>query len=104
MYFHAISFADLKTMFGAVQYAGYHWPLVSLFALPILFWFVVLACATFALTAKKYDVHSDDPEDAKRIVLGIADTKQRWLTRGLYVLMGSFAVLFVDIFLFLGAR
>ncbi len=104
VYFHAISFADLKIVFGSVRYFDYHWLLVSLFSLPILLWFMVLGCATFALTTKPYTVHPEKPEDAKRVFEEIANTKQRWLMRGLYILMASFVVLFVDIYLFLGAR
>jgi hypothetical protein len=103
VYFHALSFADLKTVFGVVPYATVHWLLVSLFSAPILLWFMVLGCATMTLTTKSYTVHPDDPEDAKRIFEEIADTKQRWLIRGLRLLMVSFVVLFVDIYLFLGA-
>lgn len=104
VYFHAISFADLKTMFSAAQYANYHWLLVSLFSAPILLWFVVLGCATMTLITKTYKVHPDEPEDAKRVFEKIANTKQRWLMRGLYILMVSFVVLFVDIYLFLSAK
>lgn len=104
VYFHAISFADLKTMFGAALYADYHWLLVTLFSMPILLWFMVLGCATLVLTTKAYTAHPEEPEDAKRVFEKIANTKQRWLMRGLYLLMVSFAVLFVDIYLFLGGR
>ncbi|VVB91889.1 Uncharacterised protein [uncultured archaeon] len=104
VYFHAISFADLKIVFGSVRYYDYHWQLVSLFSLPILLWFVVLACATLVLTTKTYTVHPEEPEDARRVFEQIASTKQRWLMRGLYILMVSFVVLFVDIFIFLGAK
>jgi len=100
VYFHAITFSDLKTMFGMPD----HWLLVSLFSAPILLWFMVLGCATMVLMTKSYNVHPDDPEDARRIFEEIADTKQRWLVWGLRMLMVSFVVLFVDIILFLGAR
>lgn len=103
VYFHAISFADLKIIFASPRYFDYHWMLVFLFSLPILLWFAVLACATLVLTTKTYSVHPDEPEDAKRIYLRIADTKQTWLMRGLYILMASFVVLFVDIFFYLAA-
>ncbi len=104
VYFHAISFADLKIVFGSVRYYGYHWLLVFFFSLPILLWFVVLACAALVLMTKTYTVHPEEPEDARRVFEQIASTKQRWLMRGLYILMVSFVVLFVDIFIFLGAR
>ena len=104
VYFHAISFADLKTAFGVAPYANFHWLLVSLFSAPILMWFMVLGCATMALTTKLYTIHPDNPEDAKRIFEEIADKKQRWLVWGLCFLMLSFVILFVDIYLFLGAR
>lgn len=103
VYFHAISFADLKGVFRVAQYANVHWLFVSLFSAPILMWFMVLGCATMALTTRSYTVHPDNPEDAKRIFEQIAVTKQRWLVRGLRILMVSFVVLFVDIFFFLGA-
>jgi hypothetical protein len=102
VYFHAITFSDLKTMFDAASYD--HWLLVSLFSAPILLWFMVLGCATVVLMTKLYTVHPEDPEDARRVIEGIADTKQRWLVWGLRMLMASFVLLFVDIFLFLGAR
>jgi len=101
VYFHAISFADPNTIFGT---ADYHKGIVILFSLPILLWFVVLACATMVLITKPFNVHPDEPEDAKRIFEEITNTKQRWLMRGLYLLMVSFVILFVDIYLFLGAR
>ncbi len=104
VYFHAISFADLKIVFGSVKYYDYHWLITTLFSLPILLWFIVLACATLVLTTKTYTVHPEEPEDARRVFEQIASTKQHWLMRGLYVLMVSFVVLFVDIFIFLGAR
>ena len=102
VYFHAITFSDLKTMFDVASYD--HWLLVSLFSAPILLWFMVLGCATMVLMTKSYTVHPDDPEDARRIIEGIADTKQRWLVWGLRMLMVSFVLLFVDIIIFLGAR
>jgi hypothetical protein len=101
VYFHAITFSDLKTMFDVASYD--HWLLVSLFSAPILLWFMVLGCATMVFMTKSYTVHQEDPEDARRIIEGIADTKQRWLVWGLRMLMASFVLLFVDIFLFLGA-
>ena len=104
VYFHAISFADLKIMFGSVRYFDYHWLLVSLFSLPVLLWFMVIGCATMALMTKAYTVHPDEADDARRVIEKMANTKQRWIMRGLYVLMASFVVLFVDIVLFLGAR
>ncbi len=99
VYFHAITFSDLKTMFDMSD----HWLLVSLFSAPILLWFMVLGCATMVLMTKSYTVHPDDPEDARRIIEEIADTKQRWLVWGLRMLMVSFVLLFVDIIIFLGA-
>jgi hypothetical protein len=102
VYFHAITFSDLKTMFDVAPTV--HWLLVSLFSAPILLWFMVLGCATMVLMTKSYTVHPDDPEDARRIIEVIADTKQRWLVWGLRMLMVSFVVLFVDIIIFLGAR
>jgi hypothetical protein len=88
-------------MFDVASYD--HWLLVSLFSAPILLWFVVLGCATIALMTKSYTVHPDDPKDVRRIIEAIADTKQRWLVWGLRMLMASFVLLFVDIFIFLGA-
>jgi len=102
VYFHAITFYDLKTMFDVASYDL--WLFVSLFSAPILLWFMVLGCATMVLMTKSYNVHPDDPEDARRIFEGIADTKHWWLVWGLRMLMVSFVVLFVDIILFLGAR
>ncbi len=104
VYFHAISFADLKIMFSSVRYFDYHWLLVSLFSLPVLLWFIVIGCATMVLITKAYTVHPEEPEDAKRVIEDMANSKQRWLMRGLYVLMASFVVLYLDIVLFLGAR
>ncbi len=104
VYFHAISFADMRVVFGSAKYFDYHWLLVSLFSAPILLWFAVLGCATLVLTTKTYKVHPEEPEDAKRVFEKIASAKQRWLMRSLYILMVSFVVLFVDIFIFLGAR
>jgi hypothetical protein len=101
VYFHALSFSDVKTIFGIERYASMHGLIVALFSAPILLWFMVLGCATLALTTKKYLAHPDDPEEAKRIFEEIADAKQRWLVRGLRLLMVSFAVLFVDIVLYL---
>ena len=103
VYFHAISFADLKIMFGSVKYFNYHWLLVSLFSLPVLLWFMVIGCATMALMTKAYTVHPEEPEDARRVIEDMANAKQDWLIHGLYVLMVSFVVLFVDIVIFLGA-
>jgi hypothetical protein len=103
VYFHALSFSELKTMFGVAASVNVHWLLVALFSAPVLLWLMVLGCATLALTTKKYIGHPDDPEDARRIFEEIANTKQRWLLWGLRLLMVSFAVLFVDIVLFLGA-
>ncbi|VVB56184.1 Uncharacterised protein [uncultured archaeon] len=99
-----ISFADLKIMFSSVRYFDYHWLLVSLFSLRVLLWFIVIGCATMVLITKAYTVHPEEPEDAKRVIEGMANSKQRWLMRGLYVLMASFVVLFLDIVLFLSAR
>ncbi len=104
VYFHAISFADLKPMFEMTRYASLHWLLVLLFSAPILLWLMVLLFAIRALTTKSYTVHPDDPEDAKRIIDEIAGTKQRWVVRGLWLLMGSFVLLFLNIFLFIGMR
>ena len=103
VYFHAISFADLKIMFGSVKYFDYHWLLVLLFSLPVLLWFMVIGCAAMVLITKAYTVHPEEPEDAKRVIEDMANSKQRWLMRGLYVLMASFVVLYLDIVLFLGA-
>ena len=102
VYFHALSFSELKTMFGMAASVNVHWLLVALFSVPVLLWFMVLGCATLALMTKKYRGHPDDPEDAKRTFEEIADTKQRWLVWGLRLLMVSFVVLFVDIVLYLG--
>lgn len=102
VYFHALSFSELKTMFGTAASVNVQWLLVALFSAPVLLWFMVLGCATLALTTKKYLGHPDDPEDARRTFEEIADTKQRWLVRGLRLLMVSFVVLFVDIVLYLG--
>ena len=104
VYFHAISFADLKIMFGSARYFDYHWLLVFLFSLPVLLWFIVIGCAAMVLITKAYTVHPEEPEDAKRVIEDMANSKHRWLMRGLYVLMASFVVLFLDIVLFLGAR
>lgn len=104
VYFHAISFADLKLMFGSARYFDYHWLLVTLFSLPVLLWFMVIGCATMVLMTKPYTVHPEEPDDAKHVIEDMANTKQQWLMRGLYILMASFVVLFVDIVVFLGAR
>ena len=103
VYFHAISFADLKIMFGSVRYLDYHWLLVFLFSLPVLLWFIVIGCSAMVLITKAYTVHPEESEDAKRVIEDMANSKQRWLMRGLYVLMASFVVLYLDIVLFLGA-
>ena len=104
VYFHALSFADLDIPSGATETATQHWLLAILFAAPVLLWLIVLGCAAMVLATKPYTVHPDDPEDAKHVFRRIADTKQRWLTWGLRILMISFAVLFVDVFIFLGVR
>jgi len=104
VYFHALSFADHDILSGAAENATQHWLLAILFSAPVLLWLMVLGCAAMVLTTKSYTVHPDDPEDAKQIFERIADTKQCWLTRGLRVLTVSFAVLFIDIFIFLGAK
>ncbi len=104
VYFHALSFADPNTLSGAAENAALHLLLAILFSAPVLLWLMVLGCAAMVLTTKSYTVHPDDPEDAKDTFERIADTKQRWLTQGLCALMVSFAVLFIDIFIFLGAR
>jgi len=104
VYFHALSFADQDILSGAAENAAQHWLLAILFSAPVLLWLIVLGCAAMVLATKPYTVHLDDPEGAKQIFGRIADTKQRWLTWGLRVLMVSFAVLFLDIFIFLGAR
>ena len=103
VYFHALSFADQDIISGAAENAALHWLLAILFSAPVLLWLIVLGCAAMVLATKPYTVHPDDPEDAKHIFGRIADTKQRWLTGGLRVLMVSFAVLFLDVFIFLGA-
>jgi len=102
VYFHALSFADPDILSGAAANAAQHWLLAILFSAPVLLWLMVLGCAAMVLATKPYAVHPDDPEDAKQIFERIADTKQRWLTWGLRVLMVSFAVLFLDVFIFLG--
>ena len=84
--------------------AALHWLLTILFSAPVLLWLIVLGCAAMVLATKPYMVHPDDPEDSKQIFEKIADTKHRWLTRGLRIPMISFAVLFIDVFIFLGAR
>ena len=104
VYFHALSFADQDILSGAAENAALHWLLAILFAAPVLLWLIVLGCAAMVLATKPYTVHPSEPEDAKHIFEKIADTKQRWLTRGLLALMVSFAVLFLDVFIFLGAR
>jgi hypothetical protein len=104
VYFHAIYVADLKLMSGSLAYYDVKGLLVFLFSLPFLLWFMVIGCATMALMTKAYTVHPDEAEDAKRVIEKMANTKHRWLMRGLYILMASFVVLFVDIYLFLGAR
>jgi hypothetical protein len=75
VYFHAISFADLKIMFGSVRYFDYHWVLVSLFSLPVLLWFMVIGCATMVLMTKAYTVHPDEPEEARRVIENMAKTR-----------------------------
>ncbi len=102
VYFHAIPLADPDILSGAAENAALHWLLAILFSAPVLLWLMVLGCAAMVLTTRPYTVHPDDPEDAKQIFGGIVDTKQRWLTRGLCILMVSFAVLFIDVFIFLG--
>ena len=104
VYFHALSFADPDILSGAAENSALHWLLAILFSAPVLLWLIVIGCAAMVLATKPYTVHPDDPEDAKDVFEKIADTKQRWLTGGLRVLMVSFAVLFVDVFIFLGAR
>jgi len=104
VYFHALSFADQDILSGAAENAAQHWLLVILFSAPVLLWLMVLGCAVMVLATKPYTVHPDDPEDAKAHFEKIVDTKQRWLTRGLRILMVSFAVLFLDVFIFLGVR
>jgi len=104
VYFHALSFADQDILSGAAENTTQHWLLAIIFSAPVLLWLIVLGCAAMVLATKPYTVHPDDPEDAKQIFVRIADTKQRWLTGGLRVLMVSFAVLFLDVFIFLGAR
>ncbi len=91
-------------MSGAAENAAQHWLLAILFSAPVLLWLMVIGCAAMVLATRPYTVHPDDPEDAKAHFEKIADTKQRWLTWGLRILMVSFAVLFVDVFIFLGAR
>jgi hypothetical protein len=91
-------------MFSAAQYANFHWLLcISFFGADSLFWLIVLSCATMAHTTKTYKVHPDEPEDAKWVFEKIANTKQRWLMCGLYILMAAL-VLFVDIYLFLWTK
>ena len=75
----------------------------TIFSAPILRWLIVLGCAAMVLATKPYAFHPDDPEDAEQIFGRIADTKQHRLARGLRVLVISFAMLFPDIFIFLGA-
>ena len=104
IYFHALSFADQDILSGAAENAALHWLLAILFSAPVLLWLIVLGCAAMVLATKPYTVHPDDPEDAKHIFEKIADTKQRWLTRGLHILMVSFAVLFLDVFIVLGCE
>ena len=104
VYFHALSFADQDILSGAAENATQHWLPAILFAAPVLLWLIVLGCAAMVLATKPYTVHPNEPEDAKHIFEKIADTKQRWLTRGLLALMVSFAVLFLDVFIFLGVR
>ena len=104
IYFHALSFADPDILSGAAENSALHWLLAILFSAPVLLWLIVLGCAAMVLATKPYTVHPDDPEDAKHIFEKIADTKQRWLTWGLRILMVSFAILFIDVFIFLGAR
>ena len=104
VYFHALSFADPDILYGAAENAALHWLLAILFSAPVLLWLIVLGCAAMVLATRPYTVHPDDPADAKHIFEKIADTKQNWLMRGLRVLIVSFAVLFLDVFIFLGAR
>jgi hypothetical protein len=104
VYFHALSFADPNVLSGAAENAALHLLLAILFSAPVLLWLIVLGCAAMVLATRPYTVHPDDPEDARCIFDEIADTKQRWLTRGLHILVISFAVLFLDVFIFLGAR
>lgn len=104
VYFHALSFADQDILSGAAENAAQHLLLAILFSAPVLLWLMVLGCAAMVLATKPYTVHPDDPEDARCIFEEIADTKQRWLTRGLRILVIRFAVLFIDIFIFLSVR
>ena len=102
VYFHALSFADPDILSGAAENAALHWLLAILFSAPVLLWLMVLGCAAMVLATRPYAVHPDDPEDASHIFEEIASAKQRWLTRGLCILIVSFAVLFIDVFIFLG--
>ncbi|RJS72971.1 hypothetical protein CW696_02070 [ANME-2 cluster archaeon] len=102
VYFHTLSFADPDILSGAAENAALHWLLAILFSAPVLLWLMVLGCAAMVLATRPYAVHPDDPEDARHIFEEIASAKQRWLTRGLCILIVSFAVLFIDVFIFLG--
>ena len=102
VYFHALSFADPDILSGAAENVALHWLLAILFSAPVLLWLMVLGCAAMVLATRPYAVHPDDPEDARHIFEEIASAKQRWLTRGLCILIVSFAVLFIDVFIFLG--
>ena len=73
-------------------------------SVPVLLRLMVIGCAAMVLATKPYTVHPDDPEDAKDIFGRIADTKQRWLTRGLCIIMVNFEVLFRTYSSFSGAR
>ena len=101
VYFHTLSFADPDILSGAAENAALHWLLAILFSAPVLLWLMVLGCAAMVLATRPYAVHPDDPEDARHIFEETASVKQRWLTRGLCILIVSFAVLFIDVFIFL---
>ncbi len=103
IYFHAISYIDLKIVFNNARYIDFHWVLVSIFSIPFLLWFIVLGCSIMVFFNKRYEVNPENPEHSERVYKEILNRKQQWLIRSLYILMVSFVILFINIVIFLSA-
>jgi len=93
IYFAAISFSEVR---GALS----GWT-VGLFLLPIALWLVSLFFAIRVFVPRLYETNLRSPDIAEETYLAIVAYKQENLQRAHWVLLVSFAVLLVDVWVYL---
>ncbi len=98
LYFNALPFDDLKEKFFT---SSFDLAIASIIVLPIALWLISLLCAIFVLFTKSYEVNVDVLGEPKRVFYDIAKRKYRWLKAGLILLIISFLLIIMNIYIYL---